>query len=146
MLDIKKTLAKLLNNCTCDLLYNGSSTGTVSLSKSVANYNKIIVCYADNDGTIFTKEIINNGSAVFSVCFESVRVTGSTYLKNYLGHFDGANLVKSYNKQWALGGTPTDGNYIYIKKVYGCKNIVGGVLRRLVNTLQSLAFKEVVAC
>lgn len=126
MLNVKKLLTKLVDNCNCDLLYNGSTSGNATLSKSVANYNKIIVHYVDNDGTYLTREFVTNGVSQFNACLDSVRITGSTYIKGYIGTFNGTALTKGWNKQWALGGTPADGNYIIIKKIYGCKNIAGG--------------------
>lgn len=123
MLDVKKLLAKILDNTTYDLLYNGSTTGNVTLSKSVANYKRLVVVYKDNDGTRLTKEIIHNNATTFATCFESVRVTTVTYIKAYLGTFNGKTLTKGFNRQSANSGTPTEGNYIYIERIYGCKSI-----------------------
>lgn len=126
MLDVKKTLAKLLNGFTCDLLYSGSSTGNLTLSKAINNYERLIFVYRDNDNTKFTKEIITNGINSVAFCLDSLRVTGATYHKNYIGVINGATITKSFNRQSAGTATPTEGSYIYIEKVYGCKNIVGG--------------------
>ena len=127
MFDLKKWIAKVTDFCTCDLLFSGSATGDVTLSKSVANYKKLIVEYHDNDGAKFTKVINNNNVVNFSTYFEAVRPTTRVlYIKAYIGTFNGTTLIKAYNRQSAGGGTPAEGNYIYIDKIYGCKSIVGG--------------------
>lgn len=124
-LDLKELIEKLVNNCTCDLLYDGSTTGSLTLSKSVANYKKLIVVYRDNDNVLHTREVVHNGTQAFFTCFDSIRPTGTLYVKAYIGYFDGIYLTKHYNRQSAGAGAPAEGDFIYINKIYGCKSIVG---------------------
>ena len=131
MVDVKKLLTKLVDMFTCELIYDGSFTnGTTSLSKSVTNYKRIKILYTDNDGTTMTREVINNNSNVATYC-ESVRVTGEMYLKSMIVDLTGSTMKSTYNRQKAGTASPTQGSYITVKKIYGYRSLVGGVLHNL---------------
>lgn len=128
-LDLKEWIAKITDHFCCDLLYSGSfSSGTITLSKSVANYKRLIVVYSDNDGSKFTKEVIHDKAATFPFVCESIRPTGVLYVKAMIVNASGTSMTMAYNRQSAGGGTPASGTYITISKIYGCTSIVGGVL------------------
>lgn len=125
-LEVCNKLSEIIGLFDCDVLYDGSfTTGSATLQKSVTNYKKIIVVYADNDGSLFTRQVINN-NANFSTCCESLRVTGAQYAKGMIINVSGTSMSSSYNRQSAGSATPTQGTYITVKKVYGCRTIVGG--------------------
>lgn len=127
MLSIKKTLSKLLDASRPQLLYSGSFTnGSVTLSKAVSNYKRIILVYKDNDGTTFTREVINDKANSFVTCCESIRITGESYFKAMLIQFNGTTMASSYNRQGTRSAAPTQGTFITLQKVYGCTNLVGG--------------------
>ena len=124
---IKALIAKIINLFTCDLIYNGSFTsGNVNLAKSIANYKKLIIVYTDNDGCTHTKTIVTNNANSVSIILDVLRVTGAWYLKCMTVALLNAGMNSSSNKQCSGSNTPTSGAYITIKKIYGCKNIIGG--------------------
>lgn len=126
MLDVKALLAKITDSLICDLLYNSSfTTGTASLTKSIANYNSLIFVYTDNDGVKHTKRIVTNKSSSVDGILDVVRVTGAVYVKTMVFNINGQTLTASCNRQWA-SNTPTQGSYVTLKKVYGCHSIGGG--------------------
>lgn len=129
MLDLKALLAKILNCLTCDLLYDGSFTsGTLTLTNTIANYKSLIFVYTDNDGVLHTQQVVTNNVSSKNFILDVVRVTSVPYLKNMIVSINGNVLTSNTNRQWA-SNTPTTGNYVIINKVYGCKGIVanGGV-------------------
>lgn len=131
MLDLKALLAKILNCLTCDLLYDGSFTsGTLTLTNTIANYKSLIFVYTDNDGVLHTQQVVTNNVSSKNFILDVVRVTSVPYLKNMIVSINGNVLTSNTNRQWA-SNTPTTGNYVIINKVYGCKGIVangGGYL------------------
>ena len=145
MLDVKALLAKITDSLICDLLYNSSfTTGTASLTKSIANYNSLIFVYTDNDGVKNTKRIVTNKSSSVNGILDVVRVTGAVYVKTMVFNINGQTLTASYNRQWA-SNTPTQGSYVTLKKVYGCHSIGGGVqLKGIFSAF--MARKAVEAC
>lgn len=132
MLDVKKLFTKTLDMFRCDLIYDGSYTsGSASLSKSVATYKRIKILYIDNDNTTHTKEIINNNGNFTAIC-DVVRITGEGYWKNMIIDFSGSSMWSSYNRQKAGTATPTSGTYVTVKKIYGYRSLVGGVLHNCI--------------
>lgn len=124
MLDLKALLAKILNCLTCDLLYDGSFTsGTLTLTNTIANYKSLIFVYTDNDGVLHTQQVIINNASNRNFILDVTRVTGVAYLKNMIININGSVLTSNTNRQWA-GNTPTTGNYVILNKVYGCKGVV----------------------
>ena len=145
MLDLKSLLAKLLYSLTCDLIYNSSfTTGTASLTKSIANYSSLIFVYTDNDGVRFTKRIVTDKSSSLQGILDVVRVTSAIYVKAMLFNINGQTLTASFNRQWA-SNTPTQGSYVTLKKVYGCHSIGGGVQPNCIFSA-FMARKAVEAC
>ena len=128
MLDLKALLSKILNNLTCDLIYNGSfTTGNISLTNSIANYKSLIFVYKDNDDVRHTKRIVTNNASSINVILDVVRVTGAAYLKAMLVNINGTTMQSGFNRQWA-SNTPTQGSYVILEKIYGCTSVaVGGV-------------------
>ena len=127
MLDLKALLSKILNNLTCDLIYNGSfTTGNISLTHSIANYKSLLFVYRDNDGARHTKRIVTNNARSISVILDVVRVSGAAYLKTMLADINGTTMQSGFNRQWA-SNTPQQGYYVILEKIYGCTSVaVGG--------------------
>lgn len=108
----------------CELIYSGSfSTGTATLSKSIANYAKLIVVFSDNDGCLYTDTVINNKASSLTTMFTALRVTGVDYKKCMIVSFSGASMTVTFHKQGAGTATPTDGTYMTINKIYGVKSL-----------------------
>lgn len=132
-LTVKEQIAKILrwiNAATdyfnCDQLCSGSYTsGTVTLSKSIANYKKLFIVARDNDGYRKTFVLINNGASSIVTYLDFVRITGAWYAKSMLLSFNGKTVSIQYNCQAHASGTGS-GSYVYLEKIYGCRLIAGG--------------------
>ena len=138
-LDLKAWVNKITDFCTCDLLFNGSLNNgeTKQLSASIANYKRIIIVAHDSDGARKTFEVINeNASSFFTYC-DFTRLYSGWYSKSAMVTFNGTSMTMTKCGQ-AYFSSQAQGNYVTIDKVYGCKNIVGGVVRKLLKALKPL--------
>ena len=102
---------------------NGTN-GTVNLSDSVANYDKLYIEYIDNDGTVCSKEVTSpNGKNVYlSITYPS----SVSYKKDVIVAISGSTITpQTYSTiTFRSGQSPTiadSTNYIYITKVLGFK-------------------------
>lgn len=102
---------------------NGTN-GTVNLSDSVANYDKLYIEYIDNDGTVCSKEVTApNGKNVYlSITYPS----SVSYKKDVIVAISGTTITpQTYSTiTFRSGQSPTianSTNYIYITKVLGFK-------------------------
>ena len=102
---------------------NGSA-GTIQLSDSAANYDKLYIEFIDNDGTVGSKEITSpNGKNVYL----SITYPGSVaYKKDVIVAISGTSIspqtystITFRNNQSPTINSST--NYIYITKVIGFK-------------------------
>lgn len=100
------------------------SAGTVQLSDSAANYNKLYIEYKDNDGTVSSKEITepNNKNVHLSITYPSSR----TYTKDVIVAISGTSITpQTYSTiKFDDNQVPTvvaTTNLIYITKVIGFK-------------------------
>lgn len=107
-------------------LYSSTSgtNGTVNLSDSVANYDKLYIEYIDNDGTVCSKEVTSpNGKNVYlSITYPS----SVSYKKDVIVAISGSTITpQTYSTiTFRSGQSPTiadSTNYIYITKVLGFK-------------------------
>ena len=102
---------------------NGTN-GTVNLSDSVANYDKLYIEYIDNDGTVCSKEVTSpNGKNVYlSITYPS----SVSYKKDVIVAISGTTITPQTFSTitFRSGQSPTiadSTNYIYITKVLGFK-------------------------
>ena len=100
------------------------SAGTIQLSDSAANYDKLYIEFIDNDGTVGSKEITSpNGKNVYL----SITYPGSVaYKKDVIVAISGTSITpQTYSTiTFRNNQSPTidsSTNYIYITKVIGFK-------------------------
>lgn len=106
------------------VLYEGSvSSGTFSLSDSIAKYQRISIVANDNDGVTKTFEIITNGSSSFQTYLDFTRITGAWYAKSILMTFSGTTVNIGGNGQ-AWFSTTGQGTYVTITRIYGHSNLI----------------------
>lgn len=107
-------------------LYSNTSgsSGTITLSDSALNYDKLYIEFIDNDGTVGSKEITSpNGKNVYL----SITYPGSvSYKKDVIVSISGTSITpQTYSTiTFRSGQSPTinsSTNYIYITKVIGFK-------------------------
>lgn len=103
-------------------LYSGSfSSGTITLSDSVSNYNEIMVVYADNDAPTKTHVVRHNKANAFQTYFDATRITSGWYAKSMLAYFSGNQVTKGYNRQAYFSAVGAEGSYIIVKQIIGKK-------------------------
>ena len=102
---------------------NGSA-GTILLSDSSANYDKLYIEFIDNDGTVSSKEVTSpNGKSVYlSITYPS----SVSYKKDVIVSISGTSITPTTYSTitFRSGQSPTianSTNYIYITKVIGFK-------------------------
>ena len=107
-------------------LYSNTSgsSGTITLSDSALNYDKLYIEFIDNDGTVGSKEITSpNGKNVYlSITYPS----SVSYKKDVIVSISGTSITpQTYSTiTFRSGQSPTidsSTNYIYITKVIGFK-------------------------
>ena len=116
----------ILNAIKGEALYTNTSgdEGTIQLSDSAANYDKLYIEFIDNDGTVGSKEITSpNGKNVYL----SITYPGSVaYKKDVIVAISGTSITpQTYSTiTFRNNQSPTinsSTNYIYITKVIGFK-------------------------
>ena len=116
----------ILNAIKGEALYTNTSgdEGTIQLSDSAANYDKLYIEFIDNDGTVGSKEITSpNGKNVYL----SITYPGSVaYKKDVIVAISGTEITpQTYSTiTFRNNQSPTinsSTNYIYITKVIGFK-------------------------
>ena len=107
-------------------LYSNASgsAGTIQLSDSSANYDKLYIEFIDNDGTVSSKEVTSpNGKSVYlSITYPS----SVSYKKDVIVSISGNSITPTTYSTitFRSGQSPTinsSTNYIYITKVLGFK-------------------------
>lgn len=116
----------ILNAITGKVLYTNASgdEGTIQLSDSAANYDKLYIEFIDNDGTVGSKEITSPNS---KNVYLSITYPGSVaYKKDVIVSISGTSIspqtystITFRNNQSPTINSST--NYIYITKVIGFK-------------------------
>ena len=140
MISIKKALTKILN-AQGTLLFNNDSqpmSGAITLSESAANYKMLEICFKTNDGFYDSAKVYNpNGK---NVILWTAGVTasegnhGRVYAKikvvnisgTIINTSDNASYYRTAQKDTAVTGVGTVGDYIAITQVIGYKSILGG--------------------
>ena len=117
----------ILQAITGTSLYDNTSgsNGTINLSDSTANYDKLYIEYKDNDGTFNSTEITApNGKTVYLVT-QYPYSNSTTYIKCCRCSISGTTITPTNYSETAIksGNSPTvtNTNYIYITKVIGYK-------------------------
>ena len=141
---LKKWMAKVANYFNCDQLCSGNySSGSIALSKSIANYKKLLIIAHDNDGIKKSFELITEGASSVVTYLDFFRITGTWYGKSMILVINGATASINSNAQAHSGGVGS-GSYVYLEKIYGCKSIVGGgyCVTQLLQRLQRFSHRS----
>ena len=144
MLDLKALLAKILNNQGKVLFNNPSQpmSGAITLSDSAANYKMLVICFHTNDGFYDSTTVYNpNGKNVILWTAGVTATTnnyGRVYAKIKVVNITGTTINTLYNtvsgtayyytaeKDMAVTGVGTIGDYISITQVIGYPSLIGG--------------------
>lgn len=151
---IKTMLKKLMQSAgRCDLLWTNTSAESFSartISLDLSKYDAVKIEFysqAEEDPTTAPLEIIvgSTNSVVLFHALTTAQVNQNVGTRNIKVTATGVTFGDYSYKNWASGTARTTYNTACVPyKIYGIKH-VGGVVSRLLNTLQSLTWREVIA-
>ena len=105
-----------------ECIFEGNATGTVNLSKSVANFDWIEINYIDNSNNYgSTGKIYSPNNKFISISSPHTAQNSVIYNKQGRFYINGNTITVDNQKQFVYNGTTlqsiTTGDYIYITKV-----------------------------
>jgi len=129
LLDVKKLIAKILNNRV--VLFdndNQSMSGAITLSESASNFEMLTICYRSNDGTFASADVYRPNNKKVNL-WVALYVSGGMYLKTKDVIIEG-NTINTYKGSVYVTGqgyipnpNVASGDYIAITQVIGYRTI-----------------------
>ena len=129
MLDVKKLIAKMLNNRV--VLFDNDSqsmSGAITLSESASNFEMLTICYRSNDGVFASVDVYRPNNKKVNL-WVALYVSGGMYLKTRDVIIEG-NTINTFKGSVYVTGeghipnpNVTWGDYIAITQVIGYRTI-----------------------
>lgn len=100
------------------------TTSSISLSESVNDYKYIEIYFRTNDGVRYrssNKIYVTSENMTASLLY--TYYVSETYIKLAIVNINGTSITFNKNVQIANWGSPASGNYIYITRIVGYKEV-----------------------
>lgn len=119
------------------VLFSGDTTGDITLSETVANFEYITIFFRDNDNIYDSTNLAGNNLAIalsgshadFSTTQVYIKTKTFSVVNNTIKQQKNGNNVIRNAQVYVRGGAFYQGDYIYITKVIG-RNRINGAWHR----------------